>query len=265
MHSVIISAPFGNYSKLLRFANVTHTLGTYTRWRRSWSDRPFGSRWFRVLTTLRYAPSLGGWKNKIGLKNPGIDSYVASVKCEKIDPIDKIVSVYGWNMNEWQSLFVLAASTNPLAIEVNAGCPNVDKPPFEIDVFKAALDTGCRIIVKIPPIFYQKIVDMAVQAGITQFHACNTLPFPYGGISGKPLLNISLGVVAALRTQLPEATIIGGGGITCLDDAVNYTKNGANHVALGTMLFNPFNWLKINNISTTVGKMTELTDILNGE
>lgn len=246
---VIISAPFGNYYKLLRFKNVTHTLGTFTLNPRSWSDKPFGSRWFRVLTTLRYSPSLGGWKNKIGLKNPGVGHYVNLVNRKKIDPRDKIVSIYGWNLGEWLCLLDWVSRTGPLAIEINAGCPNVDKPPFNIDVFKAAVDTGCQIIVKIPPVFYQKIVDMAVEAGITHFHACNTLPFPYGGISGKPLLNMSQGVVAALRSQLPDAVIIGGGGITRSADAIGYVNNGANHVALGTMLFNPLNWLNVSKIS----------------
>lgn len=48
------------------------------------------------------------------------------------------------------------------------------------------------------------------------------------------------GVVKHIRVRYPDAIIIGGGGITDLDDAQKFQERGANHIALGSMLFNPF-------------------------
>lgn len=161
---------------------------------------------------------------------------------------DKIISIYGWNLNEWKHLFELIQIIQPFAVEINASCPNVDKPSFTAEIFNLAMRTGVPVIVKIPPVFYQKIVEMAYGEGVRYFHACNTLPSPKGGISGKPLLLISQGVVRWLRETYPSVGIIGGGGVTSAADARAYRLSGADHVAIGSMLMFPWNWSKVRSI-----------------
>jgi dihydroorotate dehydrogenase len=68
---------------------------------------------------------------------------------------------------------------------------------------------------------------------------------PAGVMSGKPLMQLSLAAIRDFREAFGDSvTLIGGGGITSVDDARTYLSTGADHVALGSMLFNPLNWLK---------------------
>jgi len=46
--------------------------------------------------------------------------------------------------------------------------------------------------------------------------------------------------------------IIGGGGITHLDDVKDYQSAGATHFAVGSVLFNPFNWRRIKAIARII-------------
>lgn len=255
--NVVISAPFGNYYKLLGFDGVCHTLGTYTASPRSWRTPPFGNRWWRVLSTLRYSWSIKGWKNKLGLKNPGITYLYQKVNVEReITVHDKILSIYGFDNEQWDILFDYCNKLQPLAIEINASCPNVDKPPFDMSVFTKAMSLGIPVIVKLPPVFYHNTLDMALNAGIVHFHCCNTLPSPVGGISGKPLLQISQGVVRDVRKIAPDSFIIGGGGITNSADAFDYVASGANSVAVGSMLLNPMKWRRVKHIVQVMRRLT---------
>ena len=240
---IVVSAPYGNFYKWFWF-DATYTLGTFTLNKRNWFDKPYGGKWFRFFWTTRYSFTTKSWINKIGLKNPGIKWLSQQVQDGQIDVSDKIISVYGWNLEEWQAIFK-ELTYKALAIELNCSCSNITKPSFIFDLFKMAKDTGKNIIVKIPPVFYQKIVEMAWEAGIKVFHACNTLPTPYGGLSGKSLLTISQGVVCDLRKRYPDMQIIGGGDITCKKDVKDYLDCGADNIAIATMLNNPLNWFKI--------------------
>ena len=58
-----ISPPFGNY---LNFKETMPIKGSYTLDARE-------GLFLQVIKTLRYSFDYGGWINKIGLRNPGID------------------------------------------------------------------------------------------------------------------------------------------------------------------------------------------------
>lgn len=266
MKPLIISAPFGNYpywlASLTGTTEFTPTMGTFTAMPRGFWTKPYGGRLARIILTLRYSPTFQSWKNKLGLKNPGVEWLRQKVHAKKIDVSDRIVSIYGWTMGEWESLVAAMADIKPMAVEVNASCPNVDKPPFTQELFTMLNRLGLRTIVKIPPIGYRSIVEMAISAGITTFHATNTLPTPKGGLSGKALLPVALDVVKDLRLHYPNIVIIGGGGITDVDDALKFLERGANHVAIGSMLFNPFNFKKVKLIQEAVRRNNDLTEVL---
>lgn len=270
---LVVSAPFGNYHRLLRrltAADFTPTLGTFTWERRGFWTKPYGGPITRLLLSVRYSPLFRSWRNKIGLKNPGINwllnhTETLDNKGSRVPGIyahDKIVSIYGWTEAEWYNLISACRDIMPLAIEINASCPNVHKPPFTSDIFKTAVNSGLRTIVKLPPIGFQKIAEMAYGSGIRTFHATNTLPTPRGGISGKILLPIALEAVRQLRERYHDVTIIGGGGITSEIDAISFVERGADHVAIGSMLFNPLNWSKVEKIASTILTLTNLKDAL---
>ena len=55
-----ISAPFGNYIKRKDAISVTGT----------WTVHPRPGRLSQIIKTLRYTKT--GWRNQLGLRNPGI-------------------------------------------------------------------------------------------------------------------------------------------------------------------------------------------------
>lgn len=215
---LVISAPFGNY---IRPKGSTPTLGTFTA-----KKRP--GRWRRVAQTVRYYPGAGAWVNRIGLRNPGIDALKKAS--------NSILSIHGFTAEEWDYLLREAPDKGPLALELNLSCPNVpggdDYPP---GLFRQAIDCGLPVIVKLPPVNYEAMLIEALVAGVTWFHATNTLPTDGGGISGKPLKPVALAVVRAVRsTGGDKIGIIGGGGITSSRDITDYAVAGADRFAVGS-------------------------------
>ncbi|MEM8835729.1 MAG: hypothetical protein AAGD00_07910 [Planctomycetota bacterium] len=226
---LVISAPFGNY---VRPPGATPTLGTFT------AERRPGRVW-RIVKTLRYAPSMGAWVNKIGLRNPGIDWLAERVRTGKEDVSHAIVSIHGFDDDEWYTLIEKAAALEPLAIELNVSCPNVGEVSWPSELFERAVGSGVRTIVKIPPVRFRAMVDAAVGAGVRILHCCNTIPVPAGGMSGKPLLPVCLDVIASVRERHEGVEIIGGGGITRPGDVDLYADAGVRYAAVGTKALDP--------------------------
>lgn len=232
LEPLIISAPFGNY---IQPAGTTPTLGTFTAARRG--GRPAAAG--RAILTVRHYRRLGAWVNRIGLRNPGIDGLHSGPKRNKT--VDQsIVSIHGFTASDWSMLLERLSHALPLAIELNISCPNVGELTWPRDLFADALATGVPVIVKLPPVRYQQLVADAASAGVTWFHACNTLPVAGGGMSGAPLKPLSLQVVKWLRSELgPTAGIIGGGGICAPGDVTDYAEAGADRFAVGTYAMRP--------------------------
>jgi len=234
---MVISAPFGNY---IRPRGATPTLGTFTLARRP-------GRVWRVLLTVRRFPRLGAWVNRIGLRNPGIAWLELRIARSRDRIADAIVSIHGFHDHEWTELIRRTAALNPGAIELNVSCPNVGELTWPAGLFADAVAAlPGRVIVKIPPVRYERMVHDALRAGVRMFHCCNTLPVPGGGMSGKPLKPLALIAIArvrALGAELgidPKAlTIIGGGGITEPHDIDDYAAVGATRFAIGTRVFHP--------------------------
>ncbi len=231
LEPVVISAPFGNY---IQPTGATATLGTFT------AERRPGRVW-RILKTVRYYRRLKAWVNQIGLRNPGMPWLVERATAGRVEVSDKIVSIHGFNRDQWLSLIEQATRIQPRAIELNMSCPNVGEIDWPDDLFDQALQSGAAIIVKVPPINYELMVEQAIRAGVRAFHCCNTLPVPAGGMSGAPLKPLSLRCIRAIREGAhgEALTLIGGGGIRTTQDIDDYLAAGADRVALGTKTMNP--------------------------
>ncbi|MCA9293622.1 MAG: hypothetical protein KDA20_07395 [Phycisphaerales bacterium] len=236
---LIISAPFGNYIKP---RGATPTLGTFTAERRP-------GRLKQVLKTVRYHPRLRAWTNRIGLRNPGIAWLEQRVKQGKVRVADAIISIHGFDADQWRELLDRAATLRPIALELNLSCPNVGELSWPPDLFTRAISAtsshGVGLIAKLPPLRYEDMVNAALAAGIRGFHCCNTIPVPAGGMSGKPLLPKSLACIQQLQAMAQAAGlerglfIIGGGGITSTGDIDTYARAGVQRVAIGTKAMNP--------------------------
>jgi len=238
LQPLVISAPFGNY---VQPAGATATLGTFTA-------LPRPGRVLRIIKTVRRYRRLGAWVNRIGLRNPGIEWLARRVRAGRVDPADKLISIHGFDESEWTTLLDEAVGLKPLGVELNMSCPNVgevDWPPMLFAEAAAKCEAaGAVVVVKLPPIRYELIVEQALAGGIAAFHCCNTLPVPGGGMSGRPLKPLSLHCIGRLRADLAgdragALTIIGGGGIAGCDDIDDYADAGATRFALGTKVMHP--------------------------
>lgn len=257
---LIISAPFGN-SRVLRalLPTATPTLGTFTLHRRG----GLAYCLWRCLLTLRYNRRSQSWINRLGLPNPGIESLprelgIGTADRHLADYTDRIISIKGFSQYEWAMLAWSMADRQTRFVELNLSCPNVGEQPSCDDALDAAeilLRAGRIVIAKLPPV---KWLDLAVplyDAGVRHFHACNTLPVPAGGLSGKPLKPLSLWAVAGLKQRWGETVaVIGGGGVTHESDYLDYRRAGADAVAVGSVLLNPFNWSRIRRLATQVSR-----------
>jgi dihydroorotate dehydrogenase len=236
IHRLIISAPFGNW---LHWPGTTPTLGTFTRHHRG----GLLYRLWRCLRTLR--PCRGGWVNRLGLPNPGIDSL-------PLDYYDgKIISIHGFNEQEWLSLIKRLPCGVRGWVEFNLSCPNVGTVDHSgaVNAAEFALAYGTPVIAKLPPVRWLGLACAMYASGVRTFHCCNTLPVPGGGLSGPALKPYSLTVVRALRQRWGDGiTLIAGGGVYGMRDALDYLDAGADHVAIASVLLNPFNWHHVARI-----------------
>ena len=242
---LIISAPVGNY---VHFPQATSTLGTFTLFKRR-------GRLIRVVKTLRYYSRLKAWVNKIGLRNPGIDYLLTKEKKGyKLD--DKIVSIHGFNDDEWYQLLKKLEQipeNNRPYIELNISCPNVGQIHFPKDLFfKFQKARFPGVIVKIPPVNYRATIKIASESGIKYIHCTNTLPVACGGLSGKPLKLISLEVIRDIKKTYQDFVIIGGGGITSPKDVEEYKTAGAEHISVCTYLFRLRTFFSLNYLKELI-------------
>lgn len=235
MKKIIISAPFGNY---LKTPDTTSTLGTFTIPKRA----GFWLRLWRIASTVRYNWRAQAWINKLGLPNPGIAA------CP--DAKDSILSVHGFNPIQWNELVKEAIRREALAVELNLSCPNIEHRFHMLNEMFHGIEEHLKekkitFIAKLPPVRWMDLGRPLYKFGIRHFHLCNTIPTPGGGMSGKPLMQYSLWAIDDFRKEFGrDVTLIGGGGVTSAKDVKTYLDAGADHVSIGSGLFNPFTWRK---------------------
>jgi len=187
---------------------------------------------------------MGAWINQIGLRNPGIDWLIQRAQRGKMNLSDKILSIHGFDDQQWELLLQSAQTLSTAALELNMSCPNVGEITWPAHLFDQSIATGVPVLVKLPPVNFEQMVDHALSAGVRAFHCCNTIPVPRGGISGKPLKPFSIQCIRrvldlAQQRAIDDLVLIGGGGITTPRDIDDYAAAGATHVAVGTKAMNP--------------------------
>jgi dihydroorotate dehydrogenase (NAD+) catalytic subunit len=207
-------------------------------------------------TPVRIAETDVGMLNSIGLANPGIDMFLS----RSLPRLAKLgvpvwVSVGGFAADEYaQTCSRLDDEADVAAIELNVSCPNVESPAQTTAqiVATARLATRKQLWAKLSPAVpdIAEIARAAQSAGADGLSLVNTirglklddrtlrpaLGPGAGGLSGPALKPIALAAVHAchLATGLP---IVGMGGVETGRDVLDFVAAGAEHVALGTVLF----------------------------
>jgi dihydroorotate dehydrogenase (NAD+) catalytic subunit len=204
-----------------------------------------------------------GMLNAIGLENVGVERFIK----EKIPylrtlAVPVVVNILGDSVEEYSEIARrLDAVDGIAALEVNISCPNVKKggvafgtvPEMAARVTEAVRKTtGLPVIVKLSP-NVTDIVLMAravADAGADTVSLINTLigmaidprtrrprlANVIGGLSGPAIKPVALRMVwqVAQAISLP---VIGIGGISTADDAVEFLLAGATAVQVGTANF----------------------------
>ena len=247
MRRIVIGPPWGN---VIRWPCVTRILGTYTL-------QPNGSVWtlvWRVLRSLRYYPGLKAFRNKSGVPNPGIDYLLA----RKLDLTQSVVSVTGCTTAEYLIMFGKLKAAGVGGVELNVSCnycpPELGQVDFQKILRTGATMFGPKLIVKLPPVEYDALAVLALQCGVRSFHCSNALATVSGGISGKPLMPLSLDAIRRLRVLAHTAGVklyhvIGGGGVTCHRDAMQYLQAGATSVSISSGLFFLWKWRSLKHLA----------------
>jgi dihydroorotate dehydrogenase (NAD+) catalytic subunit len=211
----------------------------------------------------RVTETPGGMLNSIGLQNPGIDAVL-----ERYAPlwatwkVPVIVNVAGESIEDYVGIVrKLDLVPGVAGVELNISCPNVGKGglQFAIDQDAAAAVTRAvrrvtelPLIVKLSPNVsdVRPIARAVADAGADALSAINTLsgmalradrtgPFlgnTYGGLSGPAIKPVALRIVYEVA-QVVEIPIIAIGGVTGIDDVLDYLAAGAVAVQVGTAIF----------------------------
>lgn len=206
-----------------------------------------------------------GMLNAIGLQNPGVDRVIREI-LPQLDFAETryIANVSGSTVEEYVQVTRRFDDSPIDAIELNISCPNVreggvvfgNDPAMSARVVEACrAATSKPIITKLSP-NQTDIADNArrcIEAGTDAFAVINTLMgmavdierrIPVlanlqGGLSGPAIKPIALLKVHQVHQvcQKHGVPILGQGGITSAEDALEFLIAGATAVGIGTALF----------------------------
>lgn len=216
-----INPPFGNYINLPDTKSIK---GSFTL-------EPREGLIPQIIKTLRYSFKYNDWVNKIGLRNNGIKWALDNYNN------DHIISIAILNKNEIPEFLRIIPKNQDL--EINISCPNAEKEMINNDIEKFLNKERKWCILKLSPKSNNDDIDYFYNKGFRQFHCCNTIPVPEGGLSGKSIIPYTNEKVNYIKSKYKDSTVIAGGGITEWNDVVNYRKKGADHFSVSTNFFNP--------------------------
>ena len=218
-----ISPPFGNYISL---PNTISINGSFTL-----DPRP--GLISQVLKTFRYSFEYGGWVNRIGLRNPGLDY---AIKNHKKDEITSIAILKKEEIPQ-----IIKKIPEDMNIELNISCPNTDEPVIASGLNKFLNPKREWCILKFAPTTKLPEIDKYYEAGFRQFHCSNTYPIKdLGGVSGPFITPHSTYLINRIRKKYSDTTLIAGGGVRDMKTVEIYKRNGADYISVATVCMNPF-------------------------
>ncbi len=211
----------------------------------------------------RIAETEAGMLNSIGLQNVGIDAFISD-KLPYLKQFDTrtLVNLSGRTVADYVELCRRLDETEGVhGLELNVSCPNVDSGGMEFGVDAAMLGhlvEACRrattlpLIVKLSP-NVTSVVDMArvcESAGADGISLINTLlgmaidvgtrraelSRGMGGLSGPAVKPVAVRMVWQVYNAV-SLPIIGMGGISTTEDALEFIIAGASAIAVGTANF----------------------------
>lgn len=210
----------------------------------------------------RTIETASGMLNSIGLQNPGLEGFIEQLPAYERLGIPIIVNISGENEKDYAKIASKLTETEKIhGIEINVSCPNLKKggsqfgtdPKMTAKIVKAVKkSTDLTVITKLTPNVTDitEIAKAAENAGSDAISLINTLigtsidiktrKFDLanitGGLSGPAIKPIALRMVWQCFNAI-KIPIIGMGGISSANDAIEFILAGASAVAIGTYNF----------------------------
>ena len=202
-----------------------------------------------------------GILNAMGLPNPGIKEFKDEIKHLKKSNVPVIGSIFGSNTDEFVELGKKMQSYGTDALELNMSCPHAKGYGLEIGsdptlvreiTSKVKESTKIPVFVKISPNLTNivEIAKSAEKGNADAIVAINTvkamkidleLEMPVlsnkvGGYSGTAIKPIGVRCVYDISKNV-NIPVIGVGGITTGEDALEYIMAGASAVQIGSGVY----------------------------
>jgi dihydroorotate dehydrogenase (NAD+) catalytic subunit len=218
--------------------------------------------------TPRVIETKAGILNAVGLQNPGLDTFIKQEvpKLSKIKtPI--IASIAGFSVKEYVECARRLSKIDRIeGLELNVSCPNVEKGGIEFGSNPGTLE---EVVAKVRAVTREKTLITKLTPNVTDITAIAQASIN-GGTDAISLINTLRGMAIDIETQKPKLgnkigglsgigihpvavymirqcyvtccrragiPIIGIGGVTDCNDALEFILAGATAVGIGTGLF----------------------------
>jgi dihydroorotate dehydrogenase (NAD+) catalytic subunit len=250
------SGTFGYGLEFTDFVDLARLGGLCTK---GLSLRPHGGN-----RPPRICETPAGMLNAIGLQNVGVEAFLAE-KMPKLRALGATVIANVWGDLEEDYVTVVRAleeAEGLHAVELNISCPNVERggmlfgnspaltaslvsrvravterplivklspnAPDLVESARAARDAGADIL---------SLINTLVGMAIDPQTARPRLSFGTGGLSGPAIKPIAVRMVYQVARALPGVPLMGIGGISSLEDVLEFLAAGAWAVQVGTASF----------------------------
>jgi dihydroorotate dehydrogenase (NAD+) catalytic subunit len=205
-----------------------------------------------------------GMLNSVGLQNPGVEAWIE----HDLPGLERrgarvVASIWGFSVEAYAKAAAMLAEVAPrlTAVEVNLSCPNVEARK---DMFAHSASATAEVLdatgacrrprwAKLSPNVTDvtEIAAAAMGAGAEALTLVNTvmgmaidverrrprLGAGGGGLSGAAIRPVAVRAVYDCRQALPDAPIVGVGGVRTGEDALELLMAGADAVQVGTATF----------------------------
>lgn len=221
----------------------------------------------------RIAETEGGILNAVGLQNPGVDHFIENdLEWLKAQNTVVIANIAGNTVEDYCAIAEKLSESKVDFIELNISCPNVKSGGVQFGTscesvgnITAEVKKHCKkpLMVKLSPNVTDiaEIAKSAEYSGADVISMINTLTGMRidinskrpiirnntGGMSGPAVFSVAVRMVWQVYNAV-NIPIVGMGGISKWQDAVEMLMAGASALQIGTVLFNdPYAPIKIND------------------
>jgi dihydroorotate dehydrogenase (NAD+) catalytic subunit len=209
----------------------------------------------------------GGMINSVGLPGPGVDAWITDdLPALEARGARVIASIWGRTVADFEAAAakLKEVAHRLVAVEANLSCPNVEArahvfahaPETTRAATRAVVDAlggAAPVFAKLSPNVTDlvEIAGAALDGGATGLTLVNTVMGLVvdastraprrgaggGGVSGPPIKPVALRAVWEVSRAYPGTPIIGTGGVSTGEDAVEMLLAGATAVGVGTATF----------------------------